>query len=456
MAGGHTKSIVWLSFLAFFSVLNETIFNVSLPDIATHFRITPSAANWVNTSFILTFAIGTAVYGKLSDLYGSKKLLLLGLWIYGAGSLLGLFFHSWYPGVLAARMIQGAGVSAVPALILVIITRYIDRKHHGKAFGMVGSMVACGEGIAPVIGGVVTEYLHWFMLFLLPMMMLLTIPIFMRIIPDETSVKGKTDVIGASLLSGGIVAFTLFMTAYQWGYLAVCLLFFLAFGLRIRQAEQPFIEPSLLGKRTFIIGVLTGSILLGTVAGYVSMIPYMMKEVHQLPTSLIGIGVLFPGTVSVALFGIVGGALVDKLGKVFTMSAGLSMIGSSFLIVSLFPDRTPWLVSGAVVLTFGGLSLVKTVVSTFVAATLRPEESGSGMGLLNFACFLGEGIGVATVGGLLTKSWLAFPLLPTVTDAAAFHYSNLILINIAVLVLGGIGFLFLIPYRQWWEVRKTM
>jgi MFS transporter, DHA2 family, metal-tetracycline-proton antiporter len=441
-AGGDSKSIAWLSFLAFLSVLNETIFNVSLPDIAVQFGIAPSSANWVNTSFILTFAIGTALYGKLSDLYGVKKLLLFGLWIYSAGSLIGILFQTWYPGVLAARLIQGAGVSAVPALIVVIIARCIDTKHQGKAFGMVGSMVACGEGIGPVLGGLITEYLHWSMLFLLPIMTLLTIPFFMRTMPDEASKKGKTDIIGAVLLSVGIVAFTLFTTTYQWGFLAVSLLLFFAFGLRIRYVEQPFIKPYLFEKRTFIVGVLTGSLLLGTVAGYVSMVPYMMKEVYQLPTSLIGIGVLFPGTVSVVLFGFVGGVLVDKLGTVFTMLVGLFMIGASFLSVSLFPDRMPWLVSGAMVLTFGGLSFVKTVVSTIVAGALGSEESGSGMGFLNFACFLGEGIGVAAVGGLLTKSWLAFPLLPTVTVVAAFHYSNLILIFIAALVMGAIGFLY--------------
>ncbi|MFD1460197.1 MFS transporter [Paenibacillus farraposensis] len=188
--------------------------------------------------------------------------------------------------------------------------------------------------------------------------------------------------------------------------------------------------------------------LLGTVAGYVSMVPYMMKEVHQLATSLIGIGVLFPGTVSVVLFGIIGGILVDKSGTAFTMLLGLCMIGTSFLIVSLFPDQTPWLVSGTMVLTFGGLSFVKTVISASVAGALSTEESGSGMGLLNFACFLAEGIGVATVGGLMTKPWLASPLLPTVTKANAFHYSNLVLIFIAALVIGGLGFLYAYGSRK--------
>ncbi|WP_213583041.1 MFS transporter [Paenibacillus sp. J2TS4] len=448
MTGSNPKAVAWLSFLAFFSVLNETVFTVSLPDIANHFGITPSAVNWINTSFILSFAIGTAVYGKLSDLYGVRKLLLLGLLIYGAGSLIGALCHSWYAGVLAARFVQGAGVSAVPALIMVIAARYIEPNLQGRAFGLIGSVVASGEGVGPVIGGIITGYLHWHFLFILPMMTLLTLPFFIQTLPGEPVKKGKMDVVGAVLLSIGIIAFTLFTTMYYWVYIIVGAVCFIGFMLRIRQAEQPFIEPSLFRRKTFIVGVLTGGILLGTVAGYVSMVPYMMKEVHQMSTSLIGVGILFPGTVSVILFGIAGGLFVDRRGYRFTMIIGLCMISASFLSISLFADQTPWLTSCATVLTFGGLSFVKTVVSTSVAGALSSEESGSGMGLLNFACFLAEGIGVAIVGGLLTRSWLTYPLLPTIIDVTASLYSNLTLVFIAAILIGGSFFLFVYSRLQ--------
>lgn len=445
-AASVSKSIAWLSFLAFFSVLNETVFNVSLPEIASHFGVAPSSANWTNTSFILTFAIGTAIYGKLSDLYGVKKLLLFGLLVYGTGSIIGFLFHSWYAGMLMARFIQGAGAAAVPALIMVIVARYIEPQHQGKAFGMIGSIVAFGEAIGPVIGGVITDYLHWSVLFLLPMMTLVTIPFFANSLPGEPVTKGKIDVLGVSLLSVGIVMFTLFTTLYRWEFIIVSLLLFIGFTLRIRQAEQPFIEPLLFRRKKFIVSVIAGSILLGTMAGFVSMVPYLMKDVHHLSTSLIGISILFPGTVSVIVFGYIGGLLVDKRGMMFTMLIGLALISSGFLSVALFPDRIPWLISCVMVLTFGGLSFVKTVVSTGASGALRPEESGSGMGLLNFACFLGEGVGVAIVGGMLTNFRMTSPALPTVSDPAAFLYSNLMLVFLAAIVIGGALFWF--TYRQ--------
>jgi len=442
----YLKSMIWLSFLAFCSVLNETVFNVSLPDIAAQYGISPAAANWVNTSFMLTFAISTALYGKLSDIYGIKKLLVIGLLLYGAGSVMGLTLHTSYPGVIVARFIQGAGIGAVPALMMVIVARCIEPSQQGRAFGLIGSMVAFGEAIGPVIGGMITNHLHWSYLFILPMLTLLTLPFFLQTLPSEPARDGKTDILGGTLLSLGIVAFTLYTTMFQWFFLGISLILFLGFAWRIRQAEQPFIEPSLFHRKTFIVGVITGSLLLGTVAGYVAMVPYLMKAVYQMPTSLIGASILFPGTVSVILFGYLGGICVDRRGQLMTMAIGVGLIMISFLSVAWIPDRTPWLITCAMVLTFGGLSFVKTVISTSVAGSLRSEESGSGMGFLNFACFLAEGIGVAIVGGLLTKGWLTAPFLPSITNTAAYLYSNIMLLFIIAIIVGSI--LFFAVYRR--------
>ncbi|KZE72048.1 tetracycline resistance protein [Paenibacillus jamilae] len=440
------KSLIWLCVLAFFSVLNETVFNVSLPDIAAQFGIEPSAANYVNTSFILSFAVGTAVYGKISDIYGVKKLVLISMMIYSGGSLIGLLFHAWFPILLAARFIQGAGASAVPGLIMVIVTKSIEKQHQGKAFGMIGSTVALGEGFGPILGGWIADYVHWSYLFFLPMMTLVTLPFFLRTLPDEPVTKGGLDVSGGLLFVLGIVSFTLFTTHYEWWYLTISVALFIGFVLRIRRAKEPFVDPALFKKRRFIVGVFVGGILLGTVAGFMSMIPYMMREVHQMSTSLIGGGVLFPGTISVILFGIVGGSLVDKRGARFVMVAGLSLLSSGLLIVSLFADRSIWIISGALVLIFGGLSFVKTVISTIVAGSLSADESGSGMGGLNFSCFLAEGIGIAVVGGLLTQLSFNFPIFPIVTDVAAYLYSNLTLLLLATVIIGGA--IFLIVFKR--------
>lgn len=209
------------------------------------------------------------------------------------------------------------------------------------------------------------------------------------------------------------------------------------FSLYIRRTEQPFIEPALFVNRTFMMGVLVGCILLGTVAGFISMVPYMMRDVHHLSTGMIGGGILFPGTLSVIFFGLLGGNLVDKRGNKFVLYLGVFFIALSFIVISLFVDKTPWLTSIMLILTFGGLSFVKTVISSSVAETLVSEEVGAGMGMLNLACFLSEGIGVAIVGGMLSKNLFNFQVLPTPSLPTAFLYSNLLLVFTVTILIGG-------------------
>jgi len=429
------KAFLWLGFLAFFSVLNEMVFNVVLPDIAKDFGIPPSLANWVNTSFMISFAIGSITYGTLSDKYSVKKLLVFGLLAYSGGSILGVLAHSHFFAVIAARFIQGVGASAVPALIMVIVARYVKSEDRGKAFGIIGSLVAMGEGIGPALGGMIAHYVQWPVLFLIPIITLFTIPFFLKELPNESTKEKRVDTFGIALLSCGIVTFTIYTTQYNWLYLAISFALFAGFTWHIHKAEQPFIEPRLLMNRKFIFGVLTGCILLGTVAGCISMIPYMMRGVHQLSANMIG-WVIFPGTMSVILFSTVGGSLVDKRGTTFVLWLGSSFILASFFILSLFADQTPLLVSGMLIVMFGGLSFVKTVISTSVAAALGTKEVGAGMGFLSFACFLAEGLGMALVGGLLTKHILEYPLLSTIQNAKAYLYSNLLLVFIVAVLIG--------------------
>lgn len=434
----HNQILVWLCVLSFFSVLNEMVLNVSLPDIANDFNMSPASANWVNTAFMLTFSIGTAVYGKLSDQLGIKKLLLFGIIVNGAGSLIGFIGHDFFPLLISARSIQGIGAAAFPSLVMVVVAKHIPEKNRGKAFGLIGSLVAMGEGVGPVIGGVVAHYIHWSYLLLIPVVTVISVPFLMKLLKKEELTKGSFDVKGIILMSIGIVFFMLFTTSYKMAFLAVSVLFFLIFFRHITRVPRPFVEPSLGKNGSFMIGILCGGLIFGTVAGYVSMVPYMMKEVHQLSTAMIGSAILFPGTMSVLLFGYIGGLLVDKKGPLFVFTLGTSFIGFSFILSAFLVGRTPWIITMTLIFVFGGLSFAKTVISTIVSSSLKQEEAGAGMSLLNFTSFLSEGTGIAIVGGLLSIRLLDQNFLPMMSDPPAYLYSNMLLLFAGIIVISWI------------------
>ncbi|NUJ19103.1 MFS transporter [Bacillus glycinifermentans] len=428
----------WLSFVAFFSVMNETVFNVALPDIAADFGVQPSAAGWVNTSFILSFAVGSIIYSRISDMYGLKRPLLIGLMTYGAGSLFCMLAHAYFPAVIFARFLQGAGASAVPALIMVMITRFVCSEDRGKSFGIVGSLVAAGEGAGPAIGGMIAHYIHWSFLFLPPMAVLLSVPYFSRRLSDEAVSKRSMDVLGICLLSFGIVMFALFTAQYRAVYIAAGVLALCGFAFYIRRVKHPFIEPSLFSNRMFVVIVLSGCILLGTVAGFISMVPYMMRAVYHMSADTIGGGIIFPGTIGVIFFGFLSGALVDRFGNRPVFSLGITLIAASFVAASQIGDRAPWVMTALLVSTFCGLSFIKTVISSSASETLKEEEAGAGMGILNFACFLSEGIGIAFVGGLLAMPRFDIPFLPVMGDEKAVKFGYMLFLFTAFVLAGGL------------------
>lgn len=430
------KSVIWFIFIIFFSVLNETVFNVATPEIAADFGLEPSEVSLIVTSFATVFSIGSVVYGKLSDLYSLKKLLLIGLLLYCGGSLLGLLAHASYPAVIAARIVQGLGCSSVAGLIMVIVIRYFAVNDRGKMFGIIGSTVAFSEGVGPVIGGLVAGHYHWSLLFVFPLFTLFSLPYVLKVLPDEPSRKGSIDGFGAGLLTVGLAAFIMFWTDLHWLYLLVSGVFVGWFALHIRRVGQPFIEPSLFANRAFIGGICSGIALFGAAMGVLFMMPLMLSHVHHLTSDAIG-WIMFPGSISVIVFGFVGGSLADRLGNRPVFYWGTLLMIASLLVLSLYADRPPWLLSGALVLTYIGISFVKTALSSSISMTLQQQEEGVGMGLYNLTSFFSETVGIALIGRALENPALGSAIAPTVMSQDAHLYSNLLLIMAVVCLIGG-------------------
>src|SRR5699024_11280546 len=102
----------------------------------------------------------------------------------------------------------------------------------------------------------------------------------------------------------------------------------------------------------FMIGVLCGGIIFGTVAGVVSMVPYMMKDVHQLSTAEIGSVIIFPRTMSVIIFGYIGGILVDRRGALYVLDIVVTFLSVSLLTASFLLDLTSWFITIIIVFVF--------------------------------------------------------------------------------------------------------
>jgi DHA2 family metal-tetracycline-proton antiporter-like MFS transporter len=431
------RAVPWIIFVVFFAVLNETVFNVSTPAIVQQFGLTPSGVSWVMTAFIVFFGIGSVIFGRLSDIFSLRRLIVIGICVYAGGSLLGFALQSFYPAIIAARVIQGVGASAIPALIMVVVARFFAPGDRGRIFGTITSTVAFAAGIGPVIGGFISGTLHWTYLFLIPPFTLISIPFFLRVLPAEATRPGTLDVLGAALVAAAVGSFILFLSFTAWYYLAASLAALTLFVLRILRARNPFIEPSLFRNRRFRAGLLVGFIVFSAAFGIFFMVPLMLSSLAGLNTRSIGL-IMFPGAISGVVFGTVGGNLADRKGNPFVVVIGLASITVSLLLISSLLGASPWYLAGALLLTYIGFCLIQTALINGVSQTLEIAQTGVGMGLFNLISFISGAVGGALVGRILGSGGLAFPLNPFITDGRAFAYSNLMLAFAVLVVLAGI------------------
>lgn len=439
------KVLPWMSYLIFLSVLNETVFNVAIPKIAEQFTLGPAGVSWVMTSFMIFFGIGAVIYGKLSDIFSVKQLIIVGCLIYCAGSIIGFAGQSSYPVVVAARTIQGMGASAIPALIFVVIARYFPVEQRGKVFGTIGAVVSLGIGVGPVIGGFIAGQWHWSLLFLVPVLTLIAVPFLKKELPHEARRPGSIDIFGAILVSALVGTLVLYLNSTAWYYLTAVLMLAIGFVNYIRRMANPFIDPKIFTNRLFRTGVFVGLILFSIVIGILFVIPLLLHAVHGLDTATIGL-ILFPGAISSVVFGPLGGRLADKKGNPFVLVIGLGLLVASLVLIALFMSVSPWLISACLLLLYVGFSLFQTALINSVSQTLPLEQTGVGMGIFNLVSIISGAMGTALVGKILDGHWFSFKILPFISsNATAFEYTNLLLI-FSIVAIGG-GMVYLRSYR---------
>ena len=334
------KTLPWLIYLVFFAVLNETVFNVSTPAILKAFALTPSGVSWVMTSFIVFFAMGSVIFGRLSDIFSIRRLILIGIFMYAGASAAGFAVQSIYGGVVTARAIQGAGASALPALIMVIIARYFPAEERGRVFGTITSVVAFAAGVGPVIGGLVSGTLGWPFLFAIPLLTLISIPFLVRQLPSEKRREGGVDIFGAFLVAIGITALIFFLSFSSWYFLAASAAAIAVLVIHVRRTPNPFIQPSLFRNVRFRAGMIAGFLVFSASIGIIFLIPLMFTALRGLSTREIGL-LMFPGAISGVVFGRLGGNLADRRGNRPVMGIGILLLVVSLLLISFLLGLSP-------------------------------------------------------------------------------------------------------------------
>ncbi|MBC8080774.1 MAG: MFS transporter [Gorillibacterium sp.] len=426
------KLLKVMLFTLIISVMNGTVFNLVLPDIAKEFTLTTSQVGWVVSSYMLVYAIGAATYGKLADKYKLKNLITFGLIFFALGAIIGLTANS-FAVLILGRVLQAIGSSVIPATAMIVPVRYFPPHTRGRALGSNAIGIAIGSAVGPIVCALIMSVASWRFLFLLSLVPLVIIPFFRKYLDDEPGTTARTDLPGGILLAGTVALLLLSITNSNLNLFMAGAVLFAGFILWISKVKDPFVQPSLFRNKNYSISLAIAFVINGLSFSLPYLSPQLLTHVNKLDSSVVGY-VMVPAALCSALLGRRGGRLADEKGSLFLiyMSTGLQFL--CYLLLSTLVGQSALLIAAVLILGFVGQTFTSIGLSKTISHSLSRENTGVGMGLFSLVNF----ISTATSTALLSKfldGGSSFVLNPFPTNSTAFVYSNIYLSLALILVV---------------------
>ncbi|MEU1377463.1 MFS transporter [Streptomyces triculaminicus] len=412
---GRAPSVRWtlacLSLSVLLSSLGTSSANVGLPTLAQAFGASFQEVQWIVLAYLLAITTLIVSVGRLGDIVGRRRLLLAGISLFTAASVLcGLAPTLWL--LIAARAAQGLGAAVMMALTMAFVGETVPKARTGRAMGLLGTMSAIGTALGPSLGGALLSGPGWRAIFLVNAPLgVLAFLLARRHLPvdrrEPRTGRAGFDHVGTSLLALTLAAYALAMTLGHGGFgsLNVALLLTAAFGagLFVRaeaKAASPLIRPAM-----FRDPVLSSSLAMSALVSTVMMAtlvvgPFYLARTLGLDEAGVGL-VLSVGPLVAALSGVPAGRVADRFGAPRMTVAGLIGMAAGSFLLSLAPAALGVLgyIAPIVVVT-AGYAVFQTANNTVVMTGIRPDQRGVTSGMLNLSRNLGLITGTSVMGAV--------------------------------------------------------
>lgn len=393
----------------FIVIMDTSIIGVALPAIQTDLGYSQSDLQWIFNAYVILFGGFLLLGGRLSDLFGARKVFMWGFAILTVASLLAGI--AWSEAALnTGRALQGLGAALIaPAALTLVLSKFTDPKELNKALGFWGAAAAAGGSAGVFLGGAITQWLSWHWVFLINIPVGLVVLFLSRglLFKGETQ-KGKVDVVGAVL---GTVALVLMVyaivSAEGAGWLSVqtitllglSLVLFIIFFVIQKQKSEPLMPLTIFK----VTNLSPGNLVMALMAA--SWIPlwfflnlYLQQTLHY---SAFNSGLaLLPMTIAI-MFLMVGltGKLVASFGFKANLIAGLIALTASLLLFSTIPPDGSFLVNVLPASLLGAIGMSLAYIPGTIASMsgAKPEETGLASGLVNTSYQVGSALGLAII-----------------------------------------------------------
>jgi EmrB/QacA subfamily drug resistance transporter len=434
-------SMIWTfaitSVALFMTTLDNLVVTTALPVIHRDLHATLSGLEWTVNAYTLTFAVFLITGAALGDRFGRRRMFVIGLAIFTAGSAAAALAPS-IEVLIVARAIQGFGGAIVLPLTLTILSAAVPAERRGLALGAWGGISGLAVAIGPLVGGAVVQGISWQWIFWLNVPIgLVLIPLAALRLKESRGPNDALDLPGVGLASVGLLGIVWGLVRGNqvgWGSPEIVgalvlgsavLALFVLWELR---ASEPMLPLRFFRNRTFTAANVASLLMFFGMFGSIFLLAQFFQTVQGYSPLQAGLRIL-PWTAMPIFVAPIAGALSDRIGGRPLMVTGLGLQAAGLAWIAAV--STPTVAYSALVVPFilsgVGMALYFAPVANVVLSSVRPEEEGQASGANNAIRELGGVFGVAVLasvfahyGGYRTGQTFVDGLVPAIYVGAGF------------------------------------
>jgi EmrB/QacA subfamily drug resistance transporter len=434
-------------------VLDSTVVNVALPSIRQDLGFSEESLAWVVNGYLLTFGGCLLLGGRLGDLYGQRRIFVIGITSFTIASI-GCGLSTSQAMLVVFRAAQGVGGALATAVgFALVVTLFSEPADRAKAMGITGFVASGGGAVGVLVGGVLTDALSWHWVFLVNVPIGIAVcALVLRLVAETTPAAAgrRLDVAGALVVTGGLmlaVNAVVKANSAGWtslatlGQLAAAALLLIAFVVIESRVAVPLVRLGLFRSRNLavsnVVGVLWAA---GMFAWFFMAALYLQQVLHY---SALEVGLAFlPGNLVMMVCSVsISAKLVMRFGYRLPLGVGLALAAVGLVLLARAPLHASFAIDvlPSMLLLGFGAGIAFNPVLLAAMGEVAPEESGLASGAVNTSFMMGGALGLAVLASVAAAASGGDSSPASLLDGYHLAFGVAALLSLAAAVIGYVG-----------------